>query len=58
MRTRRFCLPFFSIPVDRHGTDLAGAPHMSAAAGLQVEACDLDQAHLAGAPSAASPTWS
>ena len=34
---------------DRDAADLAGAAHMRAAAGLQVDAVDLDEPHAAGA---------
>ena len=43
--TRRFCLPLFSILVDRDRADLAGAADMRAAAGLQIDAGDFDEAH-------------
>ena len=45
MLTRRFCRPLFSIFVDFDRADLAGARHMGAAAGLQIDALDLEQAH-------------
>ena len=47
-RTRRFCLPFFSICVTRTAP-ISLRAHMGAAAGLQVEVGDFDQPHPAGA---------